>query len=300
MRADPSACARKIDETFQEAPPLTCRFALMLRCDDPACRRLNIISSGQDIRLLQSSRFFCWMNPEVDPSQSHCPHMTEAGETRFPDVSASTLSMRKRKATSSLPQANELHRNKTARGSFTKTNTCRKKISGSVTHDKDDSKSSTRNFDFDQVRIPDVENRGIAPPPSPPTSPKRSGRSKQLGEHPTIGSTLFTTPPSPPHANRNAPKQDIPREVLCPSDVGGNEGKNKIHPYPIGSVIMVLYGKTIYPGKVLDRDDQTLHYLVQYDGSSASRNEWRGHDELMSIDEVLFIFPRVVCVGNAR
>jgi hypothetical protein len=49
---------------------------------------------------------------------------------------------------------------------------------------------------------------------------------------------------------------------------------------------MVLHGKTVYPGKVLDRKVDSMVYLVQYDGLSASRSEWREHAEVISIDEV--------------
>lgn len=95
MRADASAGAHKLDSDFRKASPLTCRFALMLRCDDPACRRANVISPGQDIRSLQSSRFFCWMNPQADSSQSQCPHVPEAGEAWIPQLQGSA---RKHKA----------------------------------------------------------------------------------------------------------------------------------------------------------------------------------------------------------
>jgi len=48
---------------------------------------------------------------------------------------------------------------------------------------------------------------------------------------------------------------------------------------------MVKYGKTIYPGKVIKRNLDTLMYLVRYDGLGANRNEWRQHSELMDIHE---------------
>ena len=67
---------------------------------------------------------------------------------------------------------------------------------------------------------------------------------------------------------------------------------------------MVLYGKTTYPGKVIDRhldvgnpiptiphpnpnkDGDQMAYLIRYDGLGTNRAEWRRHTELISIHEV--------------
>jgi hypothetical protein len=59
---------------------------------------------------------------------------------------------------------------------------------------------------------------------------------------------------------------------------------------------MVLHGKTIYPGKVLDRKVDAMLYLVQYDGLSASRSEWRPHREIISIDEVSVMATCAPCL----
>ena len=47
-------------------------------------------------------------------------------------------------------------------------------------------------------------------------------------------------------------------------------------PFEIGDTVMVRYGKTIYPGKILntllEHTDADDSYLVQYEGLSASRS----------------------------
>jgi len=57
-------------------------------------------------------------------------------------------------------------------------------------------------------------------------------------------------------------------------------------PFEVGNTIMVLYGKTVYPGKIIRCHPESDSYLVQYDGLSASRSEWRSHADLISIHKV--------------
>lgn len=177
---------------------LRCRFSLMVRCEEPGCRRLNIISAGQDITLLQSRRFYCYMNKQGDPTK--CCHVRQPGEVW-------------------VPPRNSGIRNKMS--------TAGKKVAG---------KSSGR--------------RGVW---------KRSNST----------SSDDSISPSPTTASPQANLDNV-----------------FVQPYAIGSNIMVLHGKTAYPGKVVDHREESLQYLVQYDGLSASRSEWRAHREIISIDEV--------------
>eukprot|EP00037_Helgoeca_nana_P013073 m.119838 g.119838 ORF g.119838 m.119838 type:complete len:213 (+) comp21819_c0_seq1:152-790(+) len=179
---------------------LRCRFSLMVRCEEPACRRTNMITAGQDITALQSRRFFCYMNKRGDSSK--CCHIQKPGEVWVP-----------RRRADSRPSV-----------------TAGSKVAGKRRDRTDWSRASLDSSSSDSSR-------------SQSTSPRSA------------------------------------------DNVGF--GGISAEPYAVGANIMVLHGKTVYPGKVLDRKVDSMVYLVQYDGLSASRSEWREHAEVISIDEVI-------------
>eukprot|EP00047_Mylnosiga_fluctuans_P014771 m.41049 g.41049 ORF g.41049 m.41049 type:complete len:151 (-) comp5649_c0_seq1:2332-2784(-) len=53
---------------------------------------------------------------------------------------------------------------------------------------------------------------------------------------------------------------------------------------PVGSAVMVQYGKTAYSAIVMDIDEKTNQCLVKYLGTTSDRNEWRPVAELTSVD----------------
>eukprot|EP00035_Acanthoeca_spectabilis_P021708 m.439794 g.439794 ORF g.439794 m.439794 type:complete len:217 (+) comp18419_c0_seq1:178-828(+) len=183
---------------------LRCRFSLMVRCEEPGCRRLHVISAGEDISPLQSRHFFCYMNKRGDSSK--CCHVRKPGE-----LGSARRRVDQRPSTTAGP-----------------------KIAGK--------RVGSRDRD-EWARTSDTSS---------------------------VSSRSETASPSAP------PTQD--------NDAFG--GLDTV-PYEIGSNIMVLHGKTVYPGKVVDRKTDSMTYLVKYDGLSASRSEWRAHAEVISIDEVI-------------
>mmetsp|Transcript_18460 Transcript_18460/g.54730 ORF Transcript_18460/g.54730 Transcript_18460/m.54730 type:complete len:213 (+) Transcript_18460:194-832(+) len=183
------------------ADGLRCRFSLMVRCEEPGCHRINVIAAGEDISLLQSRQFFCYMNKQADAAQ--CCHVRKPGEMWVPRRRA----VQRRRGPTAGPRV------------------AGKRVSSC---DRDDWSQS-------------------------PDSSSVSSRS---------------TTSSP----RAADDDDFGIPAV---------------PYDIGSNIMVLHGKTVYPGKIIDRKVDAMVYLVKYDGLAASRNEWRKHQEVISMDEVI-------------
>eukprot|EP00038_Savillea_parva_P007159 m.168227 g.168227 ORF g.168227 m.168227 type:complete len:226 (+) comp12928_c0_seq1:191-868(+) len=193
---------------------LRCRFSLMIRCEEPNCRRLNVISAGEDISALQSRHFFCYMNKQGDATK--CCHVRQPGEVFVPRRESS-------------------------------------------------------------------RHGGHASTAGPKLAGKRSNGRRERDSWGRVSASSDLSSMSSSRSQSASPRSDD----AFSADGGSGGLLHEDEPYDVGSNIMVLHGKTAYPGRISDRNVDARTYLVQYDGLSASRAEWRHHREVISIDEVI-------------